>query len=250
MTALAYDYNIVLDLEFTPIPHDLGTKRFRYEVIEIGAVRVDPKGTLFDTFDCLVKPSRTPRVSGQVRHLTGIRDSDLEDAEPFEQAFQHLVDWVGPSHRSRIIAWSPTDRRQIEAECAAKGVEIPAHLTHWLDLQRVYPRMLGVHSRGSMALRDAAYWAGEEFDARRAHRALYDAEVTAGLLRTLLTGEYREQRSRYATIMPQTFGGRSTECTASLGSRCGGLADLLARMTGGNAGSSSTAYELNAPHAA
>ena len=42
----------------------------------------------------------------------------------------------------------------------------------------------------------AAEWYGFSFDRKRAHRALYDAEVTAKLVRAILTGEYKEVASR------------------------------------------------------
>ena len=44
-----------------------------------------------------------------------------------------------------------------------------------------------------MSLANAAEWYGVEINKRKAHRALYDAEITAELVRPVLTGEYRKQ---------------------------------------------------------
>ena len=38
----AYDQNIVIDLEFTPVPNEAGPGCLHYEIIQIGAVRVSP----------------------------------------------------------------------------------------------------------------------------------------------------------------------------------------------------------------
>ena len=37
----------------------------------------------------------------------------------------------------------------------------------------------------------------------RAHRVLYDAQVTAELMRQVITGEFREQRARLDVCMPR-----------------------------------------------
>ena len=42
----AYDQNIVIDLEFTPVPNEAGPGCRHYEIIQIGAVRVSPDGRM------------------------------------------------------------------------------------------------------------------------------------------------------------------------------------------------------------
>ena len=63
---------IVFDLEWNQNPD--GRKhpdsRLPFEIIEIGAVKLNEKREIIDTFQCLIKPKSDPQISGMVR--TGI----------------------------------------------------------------------------------------------------------------------------------------------------------------------------------
>ena len=225
--------NIVMDLEFTPTPRSARRLGLHSEIIEIGAVRVDARGNTVDTFCRRVKPAYAAHVAPWIVRLTGIRDVDLRDAEPLEAAVEDFAAWVGPN-RTRLVTWSGTDRSQVERECACKGIELPAQMRRWLDLQRIYPRLMQVGDRRRlMSLKTAADWTGAALNVNSAHQALYDAQVTAELLRQLLSGEYRQQRRALSAYLatPAKRGETSTpRLTASLGSRCTRLEGLYRQM--------------------
>lgn len=220
--------NIVIDLEFAPTPKEVGRQGLRNEIIEIGAVRVDGDGNAVDTFCRRVKPERVDHIAPWITGLTGIRDADVREAETFAEVLGQFCAWVG-SGRIRLVAWSGTDRRQIERECAFKGIEQPAQLDRWFDLQRIYPRLMGVGDRRHlMSLKTAADWTGAALNADSAHQALYDAQVTAELLRQIVTGEYRQQKRALAENMGTPS--QDEELTASLGSRCSRLGELYREL--------------------
>ena len=225
--------NIVVDLEFTPTPRSARHFGLRNEIIEIGAVRVDARGNTVDTFCRRIKPAYAAHVAPWIVNLTGIRDADLRDAEPLEEVVESFAAWAG-SGRTRLVTWSGTDKRQVEGECARKGIELPDQMRHWLDLQRIYPRLMQVGDRRKlMSLKTAADWTGAALNVNSAHRALYDAQVTAELLRQLLSGEYRQQRqalSAYLATPAKRSEPSAPRLTASLGSRCAGLEELYRQM--------------------
>lgn len=227
MSSACYEQNIVVDFEFAPVSRGRAAGALRCEIIEIGAVRLDAEGSESGTFSCFVTPRYVDRLPAYLRRLTKMRDSDVMHCEPFEVAIARFAAWVGGG-KTRIVAWSKSDQRQLEAECAAKGVALPASLRAWLDLQKVYPRVMGVGAGGQLSLRRAADWCGEAVDEGRAHRALYDARVTAQLLQQLLTGEYRSHRKALDASLgtPQA----RKPLSASLGSRCRALAALAAQL--------------------
>ena len=62
-----------------------------------------------------------------------------------------------------------------------------------------------------------------------AHRALYDAMVTAELMRQVMTGEYLHQKQVLDAVMPQRQQEAKPEpsvLSASLGAICSGLEEL------------------------
>lgn len=223
----AYRQNIVIDLEFNPTPRKAGSS-LRFEVIEIGAVKLDTRGNVKGEFSCLVKPRYAQFVRRDIVKLTGIKTCDVSQAPTFEEAIAALALWIG-DEPSRVVAWSKNDQRQIVKECAHKGIDVPRQLRRWLDLQTVYPRVMGVGNGRLMKLSTAADWYGAKVDQSSAHRALYDAKVTAALLSQLLTGSYRQQKQALDAAMVSDAK-PSTRLSASLGDACAGLAALKQQL--------------------
>lgn len=220
-----YAKNIVLDLEFTSIPEDKRAMGLADEIIEIGAVKCLPTGEVVDEFDRLVKPQLTPRISRVVRRITGISNEDLVFAKPLTQVLDEFREWIG-SERCRIVTWSPCDRKQITLECEYKGIE-PNLPTRWLDIQRLYPRLMGTRKR-LVALGEAADWCGIANEKSKAHRALYDAQMTAEIFAMMAQGACAEHRER----LERELGAKSehAHCSSTIESRCAGLKDLLSTL--------------------
>lgn len=219
---MGYDHNIALDLEFTYLPRKRRKAAgLTCEIIEVGAVKMLPDGSVVSKFSQLVKPEYAPGVSGGVHWMTGIGDEDLTCASPLDVVLHDLADWIGDG-RSRMVTWSGSDRRQVELECAAKGIEagLPGR---WLDIQRLYPRVMGI-DRGLVKLDVAADWCGIANDKGKAHRALYDAEMTAGLFAMMASGDCESQKAAITAAM------HGSTLSSSVGERCKGLSEALMSM--------------------
>lgn len=223
----AYEQNIVIDLEFNPTPRKVG-RGLRFEIIEIGAVKLDAQGNAKGEFSCLVKPQYSRFVRKNIIALTGIKTCDVSQAPMLEEAIASLARWIGDAS-SRIVAWSKNDQRQIKRECAHKSIEVPPQLRRWLDLQAIYPRVMNVGNGRRMKLSTAADWYGAELDQSSAHRALYDAKVTSELLRQLLTGAYQQQKVALDSAMANSAES-GARLSASLGDACAGLAALKQQL--------------------
>lgn len=228
--ASSYTCNVIIDLEFTPVPRARRKECcLRNEIIEVGAVKVAPDGSIAGEFSHVVRPTLTRRVSCTVHHMTGIGDEDLAYARPLAEVLETLAAWIGRG-RVRMVTWSESDLKQIREECAAKSITV-ALPARWLDIQRIYPRLMGIENhRRKVALGEAADWLGIPNDKESAHRALYDARMTAEVFRMMASGECAEHRERVASEL-KAANGRAT-CSSSIADRCGGLADLLARLRG------------------
>ncbi|MBR2683283.1 MAG: exonuclease domain-containing protein [Atopobiaceae bacterium] len=222
----AYACNVVIDLEFTHVPRQLRSDGIKYEIIEIGAVKLAADGSVAGEFSHMVKPTIARGVSGAVHRITGIGDEDLTCARPLAEVLEALRVWIGPA-KARMVTWSECDLKQITCECAAKGidVELPGR---WLDIQRLFPRLMGMERNRRVALGDAADWCGIANDKANAHRALYDAQITAELFRLMASGECAAHRARVKAELDKGRG--ASACSASIGERCGGLEELLASL--------------------
>lgn len=220
-----YSCNVVIDLEFTNVPRNRRMNSLATEIIEIGAVKVAPDGTITGEFSHMVKPTLATGVSGTVHRMTGIGNEDLTCARPLGEVLEALSQWIGDG-KVRFVTWSDTDRKQIERECMAKGIEVKLP-TRWMDIQRLYPRLTGSRKK-LMKLGEAADWCGIYNDRSSAHRALYDAQITAEVFLMMASGECAAHRARVEAELGKPSAEKS--CSSSIADRCGGLADLLASL--------------------
>lgn len=88
---------MVFDLEFNQVfnfsrenPRK-ANPRCPFEIIHIGAVKLDEKLNKIGTFDRLVKPKLYTRIHPFVKKMTGITRESLKDAEPFEKVYEELA---------------------------------------------------------------------------------------------------------------------------------------------------------------
>lgn len=220
------DFYIVIDLEMNPISQQNAdiSRGLKTETIEIGAVKISSKThRIIDEFTCVVCPELNHRIEANITRLTGITTSEVRFAKNFEAALSDFIGWIG-SNQVRIYSWSPSDYFQLRKECKAKHIAFPAALRKWTDFQAEYPKYLGYSSKKCLSLKDAAQMIGTTVLPGCAHRALYDAQITAKLVLFVLNEEYRHYiRKNNIPCSAMTY---------SIGDACGSkLTALLVRLS-------------------
>ena len=89
--------SIVLDLEWNQAQtRDREAPGLTFEVIEIGAVRLDEHGNQTDSFSCLIRPCVYTELFYRVREVVGISMKQLEaEGIPFLDAMERFWKWCG-----------------------------------------------------------------------------------------------------------------------------------------------------------
>ncbi|MDO4539009.1 MAG: 3'-5' exonuclease [Coriobacteriales bacterium] len=228
-----YLCNVVIDLEFTPVPTKACAGGLRNEIVEVGAVKLAPDGSIVAEFSHIVRPTIGRGVSGRVHKLTGIGDEDVLCARPLPEVLEALSAWIGPG-RVRMVTWSGHDLKQIKSECEAKGIDVQLP-NRWLDIQSLYPRLVGLPHRRKVALGEAADWCGIPNNKKEAHRALYDAKMTARIFAMMAAGEFSAHKERMRTVIATPE--EKAPCASTIADRCSGLAALLAGLVASEAAS-------------
>ena len=92
---------IVLDLEFNQsFPFKNGRKvepnpECPFEIIQIGAVKLNDKFEQVDTFDAMIRPQIYPRLHPFVEKITGIHAEMLADKPDFRSAYEGFLKFIG-----------------------------------------------------------------------------------------------------------------------------------------------------------
>ena len=139
------------------------------EIIEIGAIKINRYGEVLGQFSSLVKPTVNPKISGFCSRLTGIKQNQLDLADPFRSWItEHGSDYV-------LGSWGSNDKGFLWSDCRLHDVD-----TDWLepfiDLRTQY-----VHITKSLKKSNLKYIVereGFEFEGNE-HSAYTDAYNTA-----------------------------------------------------------------------
>lgn len=185
---------LIIDLEMCK----LGSKEKRKlkglatEIIQIGAVIVDDKLSITDTFNTYVKPE-FGEIDEYIENLTGITSKDTENAPKLMQAVQQFASWMG--NRSVVMmSWSDTDYYQLMKEMKVKNIKfskIDNLFAEWIDLQRTFDEMLDIKNQTSL---DNALRITSLKLMGKAHNGLTDAYNTARLFIKLQTQKIFEMK--------------------------------------------------------
>ncbi len=169
---------VVLDLEMCMVSEDEMCEEYRWksELIQIGAVRLDDNLEIADSFVTYVHP-QYGSVSPFITNLTGITRENTKDAPGADEALRRFAEWLPDD--TVLVTWSESDETQLTNEMYWKGISIPrldAFLDDYIDCQITFSDKMD--SRKTYKLSEALNISGIYSEIGE-HDALIDAKNTA-----------------------------------------------------------------------
>ena len=174
---------IILDLEWDSI-FFVKQKRFINQILQIGAVKLDEKFNVIDTFEATIKSSISKRVTGRFATLTGITSEIMRNGLDFSQAVEKYNAWVGED--TVTMTWSNSDLYTIieNEDNLLDGQRFK--IEKYLDLQKFIQKemqLLGYEDKNQVSLALAAEYLGIRTENIDFHTAKDDSLVCAYLLK-------------------------------------------------------------------
>lgn len=176
------DY-IVLDLEWNQCPggKDKENKELPFEIVEIGAVRLDSMRRYTDEFHCLISPRVYRELHRITKDIIKLSMEDLDGGPDFVQAMKAFEEWCGRSGEYIFCTWGSMDLAELQRNCRYFHVEYKAPKPFvYYDVQKLYSLCYD-DGKSREALETAVDERGMRKDAPF-HSAVYDAMYTARLL--------------------------------------------------------------------
>lgn len=105
---------IVFDLEWNQCPYGKGKEKqgLPFEIIEIGAVKLDENREVTESFHQLIKPAVYHRLHFRTKEILGIDGKALEKGISFSKAVKKFLKWCGPN--PRFCTWGSTDLVELQ----------------------------------------------------------------------------------------------------------------------------------------
>lgn len=146
------------------------------EIIEIGALKINPYGEVTGSFNQFVQPILNPRLSAFCQELTSIEQSDVDRARTFPEVIELFQDWAEIYEEDYLLcSWGNFDRKMLVQDCRLHRLEDEWAEEH-INLKRQYQELKKL--RRPRGLRRAVEAEGFEFTGIH-HRGIADAENLA-----------------------------------------------------------------------
>ena len=173
---------LIVDLEATCFSRGDEPTNFQSEIIEIGAVLFHTNARqITRELQLFVRPALFPALSQYCIQLTGIQQSDVAGGLPLDQALSWLASLYAPTEIV-FSSWGFYDQRQIERECARRGIPYPFTKDH-ISLKHNHAKFYGLKHPLGM---DAALAYHHLPLVGHHHRALDDARNIAAITAHML----------------------------------------------------------------
>ena len=108
---------IVFDLEWnqSPIGQAGEHPRMPFEIIEIGAVKVNDKLEIVDEFRRLIRPKLYPTLHKYIRDILSYDEKELKkNGVSFKQACTEFLEWSGSPDSYIFCTWGPSDLHYLQ----------------------------------------------------------------------------------------------------------------------------------------
>jgi inhibitor of KinA sporulation pathway (predicted exonuclease) len=169
---------IVVDLEWNQCPtgREQREKDLPFEIIEIGAIKLDENRRIKGKFHRVIKPQVYQNIHQKTQNIIHIDERELEKGEAFETAVRAFFDWCGED--CRFCTWGSMDLVELQRNMEYFGVEgVFGKPFFYLDIQKLFSLEAYGHKEPHTLEYAVEYYRlkkQEDF-----HRALADARYTA-----------------------------------------------------------------------
>lgn len=172
---------IILDLEWNQSPHgkDASMDRLPFEIIEIGAVKLNASLQIVSEFHRLIRPMVYHQMHYKITEVTHMSMEQLErEGQRFEDAMEEFLKWCGSDYR--LCTWGTMDLTELQRNMVYHGLEIPFKKPLlYYDIQKIYSLIKGEKQKDSL---DTAVEEMGVLEERPFHRALDDAYYTGRVM--------------------------------------------------------------------
>ena len=172
---------IVLDLEWNQsnTGEEPEVKEIPFEIIDIGAIKLNSDRSMIDEFNQLIKPTVYLHMHKITSKLIHLHMRDLQKGRPFKEVMNEFLEWCGDDYI--FCTWGPLDlyemQRNIRYYQMNSLSDVPLR---FLDIQKLFS-IAYEDSKSRRSLEYAIDFLKIEKDIPF-HRAFSDAYYTAKLL--------------------------------------------------------------------
>lgn len=180
---------IIFDLEFN---QSSGTKKENnstsnekcpFEIIQIGAIKLNENFQIIKTFDKLIKPHIYTTLNPFVENLTGISINELNSSKPFKDIYEEFIQFI-KDDRSILCVWGLADIKELFRNIKHHNLDISIIPKEYINLQQYASKYLECPKGTHIGLNKAVNLLNIPIDSKF-HNAFADAYYTAEVFKKI-----------------------------------------------------------------
>ena len=175
---------IVFDLEWNQCPYGKNreVKTLPFEIIEIGAIKLNKDRKYVDRFHKIIKPIVYPKLHFRTKEIVHLDQDTLKKGTLFPDALREFLSWAGTE--SQFCTWGTVDLVELQRNMKYYGLlSLLKGPLHYYDLQKLF-----AVSYEDMKKRRSLEYGIDFLKLEKVldfHRALSDAWYTAEIFRKI-----------------------------------------------------------------
>lgn len=177
---------IIFDLEFNQSSNkEDRIAELPFEIIQIGAVKLDEDFKTISTFNELVKPTVYKNILPYIQDLTKITDEMVSSAKEFTNIYYDFMNFIGKEDITFII-WGIVDLRELYKTIIYFNLPTKNFPNLYIDIQDYASKHFKVPGVKSIGLKNALDFLNIPISSEF-HNAFNDAYYTAEVFKKLYT---------------------------------------------------------------
>lgn len=172
---------IVFDLEWNQCPYgkERENKRLPFEIIEIGAVKLDENRNIIDSFQEIIKPAVYRKLHFRTKEILDIDAATLSRGLPFQRVIKNFLKWCGTD--VKFCTWGASDLVELQRNMKYyKLLHMLDGPIFYYDVQKLFGLVYD-GEKSARSLESAIDFLNMKKEGEF-HRALNDAYYTAEIL--------------------------------------------------------------------
>lgn len=181
---------IVLDLEFNQGFDFINNKTVntipscRFEIIQIGALKIDEKFNVIDKLNIYIKPTLYKKIHPFVEKITGLTNKFLKDKPTFKESAEKLQSFIKADENTIFCVWGTSDLRALYRNLSYYKILKKDLILKYIDVQNLATKHLK-YSNGSSVGLEKAIELLQLPKTESFHNALNDAVYTTEIFKII-----------------------------------------------------------------
>jgi len=199
---------IIFDLEFNQYFNfsedntNIAKTKCPFEIIQIGAIKLDENLNTISTFDVLVKPYVYKDLHPFVQELTGIQLDDLESSKNFKEVYRNFSEFVS-SNGTILVVWGMTDIKELFRNISFHGLDSSLIPKEYINIQKYVSKNLNCPKGTNIGLSSAVELLNINVK-NKFHDAFNDALYTSEIFKKVFNENLKTARYNPSINKPLT----------------------------------------------